>query len=48
MEKVRFQDMGTHFDSTYELKKLQKQNEKLRLENKILKKFQAFLKQKNV
>lgn len=36
------------FNSTYELKKLQKQNEELRLENKILKKFQAFLKQKNV
>lgn len=36
------------FNSTYELKKLQKQNEELRLENEILKKFQAFLKQKNV
>ena len=36
------------FNSTYELKKLQKQNEELRMENEILKKFQAFLKQKNV
>lgn len=36
------------FNSTYELKKLQKQNKELRLENEILKKFQAFLKQKNV
>lgn len=36
------------FNSTYELKKLQKQNEELCLENEILKKFQAFLKQKNV
>ncbi len=36
------------FNSTYELKKLQKQDEELRMENEILKKFQAFLKQKNV
>ena len=49
MEKVRFQDMGTHFLILHmSWKKLQKQNEELRLENEILKKFQAFLKQKNV
>ena len=35
------------FNSTYEVKKLQKQIEELKLENEILKKFQAFLKQKN-
>ena len=35
------------FNSTYEVKKLQKQIEDLKLENEILKKFQAFLKQKN-
>ena len=36
------------FNSTYEVKKLQKQIDELKLENEILKKFQAFLKQKNV
>lgn len=36
------------FNSTYEIKKLQKQNEELKMENEILKKLQAFLKQKNV
>ena len=36
------------FNSTYEIKKLQKQNEELKLENELLKKLQAFLKQKNV
>lgn len=35
------------FNSTYEVKKLQKQVEELKLENEILKKLQAFLKQKN-
>ena len=35
------------FNSTYEIKKLQKQIEELKLENEILKKLQAFLKQKN-
>jgi transposase len=35
------------FNATYEIKKLQKSNEELKLENKLLKKFQAFLKQKN-
>ena len=36
------------FNTTYEIKKLQKQNEELKLENELLKKLQAFLKQKNV
>ena len=36
------------FNSTYEIKKLQKQNEELKLENDLLKKLQALLKQKNV
>ena len=36
------------FNSTYEIKKLQKQNEELRMENELLRKFQAFLKQKSV
>ena len=36
------------FNSSYEIKKLQKENSALREENEILKKFQAFLKQKNV
>lgn len=35
-------------NSTYEIKKLQKQNEELQMENELLKKLQAFLKQKNV
>ncbi len=35
------------FNSTYEIKKLQKQVEELKMENDILKKLQAFLKQKN-
>lgn len=35
-------------NATYEIKKLQKRNEELKLENEILKKFQAFLKQRNV
>lgn len=35
-------------NATYEIKKLQKKNEELKMENDILKKFQAFLKQKNV
>lgn len=50
MEKVRFQVMGTHFSipHTYEIKKLQKQNEELKLENELLKKLQVFLKQNNV
>lgn len=34
------------FNSTYEIKKLQKQIEELKMENEILKKLQAFLKQK--
>lgn len=36
------------FNSDYEIKKLQKENAALREENEILKKLQAFLKQKNV
>ena len=36
------------FDSTYEVKKLQKQVKELEMENDLLKKLQAFLKQKNV
>ena len=36
------------FNSTYEIKKLQKQNEELQMENELLKKLQAFLKQKSV
>lgn len=36
------------FNSTYEIKKLQKENEELQMENELLKKYQAFLKQKNV
>ena len=36
------------FNSTYEIKKLQKQIDELKLENELLKKFQAFLKRKNV
>jgi len=36
------------FNSTYEIKKLQKKNEELQIENELLKKLQAFLKQKNV
>lgn len=36
------------FNSTYEIKKLQKENLALREENDLLKKLQAFLKQKNV
>ena len=35
------------FNSTYEIKKLQKQVEELKIENELLKKLQAFLKQKN-
>ena len=35
------------FNSTYEIKKLQKQNDELRMENELLKKLQAFLKQNN-
>ena len=35
------------FNSTYEIKKLQKQVEELKMENELLKKLQAFLKQKN-
>lgn len=35
------------FNSTYEIKKLQKQIDELKMENEILKKLQAFLKQKN-
>lgn len=35
------------FNSTYEIKKLQKQVEELKMENEILKKLQAFLKRKN-
>lgn len=35
------------FNSTYEIKKLQKENEEPKMENEILKKLQAFLKQKN-
>lgn len=34
-------------NATYEIKKLQKKNEELEMENEILKKFQAFLKQKH-
>lgn len=48
MVKVRSQGMGMHFfNSSYEIKKLQKENEELKMENEILKKFQAFLKRKN-
>lgn len=36
------------FNSTYEIKKLQKQNKELQMENELLKKLQAFLKQKSV
>jgi len=36
------------FNRTYEIKKLQKENEELKMENDLLKKLQAFLKQKNV
>ena len=36
------------FNSTYEIKKFQKQNEELIMEIELLKKFQAFLKKKNV
>ncbi len=36
------------FNSTYEIKKLQKQIDDLKMENEILKKLQAFLKVKNV
>jgi Transposase and inactivated derivatives len=36
------------FNSTYEIKKLQKKNEELQMENELLKKLQAFLKQKSV
>lgn len=36
------------FNSTYEIKKLQKEIAALREENELLKKFQAFLKRKNV
>lgn len=36
------------FNSTYEIKKLQRENAALREENELLKKLQAFLKQKNV
>ena len=39
---------NAHFNSTYEIKKLQKQVEYLNMENDLLKKLQAFLKQKNV
>ena len=35
------------FNSTYEIKKLQKQVKELEMENEILKKLQAFLKKKN-
>ena len=35
------------FNSTYEIKKLQKKIEELQMENELLKKLQAFLKQKN-
>ncbi len=35
------------FNSTYEIKKLQKQVEELKMENELLKKLQAFLKQKH-
>lgn len=34
-------------NATYEIKKLQKRNEELKMENEILKKFQASLKQRN-
>ena len=36
------------FNSDYEIEKLQRENAALREENEILKKLQAFLKQKNV
>ena len=36
------------FNSTYEIKKLQKKNEELQMENELLNKLHAFLKQKNV
>ena len=35
-------------NSTYEIKKLQKANQELKMENDLLKKLQAFLQQKNV
>ena len=34
-------------NATYEIKKLEKRLEELKMENEILKKFQAFLKQRN-
>ena len=46
MERVRFQATGTH--SLILIKKLQRQNEELRMENELLRKLQAFLKQKSV
>lgn len=36
------------FNSTYEIKKLEKRIKELEMENELLKKLQAFLKQKNV
>ena len=36
------------FNSSYEIKKLEKENAALREENELLKKLQAFLKQKSV
>ena len=36
------------FNSMYEIKKLQKANQELKMENDLLKKLQAFLQQKNV
>lgn len=41
-------DGNALFNSTYEIKKLQKQVDELKMENELLKKFQAFLKQKEV
>ena len=47
--KVHFPETEMHFYAmSMKLKKLEKQVEDLKMENEILKKFQAFLKQKNV
>ena len=40
--------MNALFNSTYEIKKLQKENEDLKMENELLKKLPALLKQKDV
>jgi len=48
-EKSAFPGHGNAlFNSTYEIKKLQKKNENLQMKNKLFKKLQVFLKQNNV